>query len=207
MIEFASGISAPQVSRDSNLNAVVLIGGESRRMGRPKQTLRRGGVTLAEIAVAAVEGFVHRVVLAGDGPVPENLGSLECIADIPGLAGPLGGILAAMRKTPESAWIVSACDMPCVRREAIGWLLSQRRPGVWAILPRSAAGRVEPLLALYEPQMKNTLERRAAMGRFGFQRLAGSKRVMCPSPPDEIRDAWTGVNTLEEFEGASVIDV
>jgi molybdopterin-guanine dinucleotide biosynthesis protein A len=197
----------PRVRLENSLNAVVLVGGRSRRMGRPKQNLRRGGLTLAEIAVAAVEGFVHRVVLAGDGPVPESLDGLERIADIPGLAGPLGGILAAMRRTPESAWIVSACDMPRIRREAVEWLLSQRGPGVWAILPRGAAARVEPLFALYEPQMKNTLERRAAMARFGFQRLAGSKRVRCPSPPNEILDAWTSVNTLEEFEGASVIDV
>ncbi len=207
MIEFGPGISAPQVSGVGNLNAVVLVGGKSLRMGRPKQVLSRGGMTLTEIAVAAVEGFVHRVVLAGDGPVPENLDGLERLADVPGLRGPLGGILAAMRRIPESVWVVSASDMPRVRREAIEWLLAQRRPGVWAVLPRTAADLVEPLLAVYEPQMKNILERRADIGRFGFQKLAGSNRVMCPSPPDEIRDAWTSVNTLEEFEASFVIDV
>jgi len=186
---------------------VILVGGKSRRMGRPKQVLSHEGATLAEIAVAAVEGSVQRVVLAGAGPVSGELDGLDRLADVPGIAGPLGGILAAMRHAPEAAWVVCACDLPRVRREAIEWLLSQRRPGVWAVLPRTSSRQVEPLLAVYEPQMKVVLQRRAEMGRFGFQKLAGSRRVMCPNPPEEIRDAWTGVNTPEEFEGFSVIDV
>jgi molybdopterin-guanine dinucleotide biosynthesis protein A len=207
MVERGQRVSAQRFFPDTDVNAVVLVGGKSRRMGRPKQTLIRGGVTLAEIAVAAVQGSVHRVVLAGHGPVPESLGGLELLADIPGPSGPLGGILAAMRHSPEATWIVSACDMPRVRREAIEWLLSQRGPGVRAVLPRTAADRVEPLLAVYEPPMHDILQRRAEMGRFGFQKLAGLKGVSCPSPPEEIHDAWTSVNTLEEFQGTPVIDV
>jgi hypothetical protein len=117
MVERGQRVSAQRFFPDTDVNAVVLVGGKSRRMGRPKQTLIRGGVTLAEIAVAAVQGSVHRVVLAGHGPVPESLGGLELLADIPGPSGPLGGILAAMRHSPEATWIVSACDMPRVRRE------------------------------------------------------------------------------------------
>jgi len=68
-------------------------------------------------------------------------------------------------------------------------------------------GRVEPLFAVYEPKMREVLERRAAKGRFGMQGLAASDRVWCPSPPTGLRDAWVNVNTLEEFESSAVIDV
>lgn len=189
------------------LNAVVLVGGGSRRMGRPKQNLRRDGATLVEIAVAAVGELADRVVLAGGGDVPTNLDGLERLADAPGIPGPLGGILAAMRWAPESAWIVIACDMPRVRRQAVAWLVSERSLEFWAILPQMVVGRVEPLLAVYEPQMRAVLELRAADCRFGIQGLAASDRVWCPSPPEGIRDAWVNVNTLEEFESSTVIDV
>lgn len=189
------------------LKAVALVGGESRRMGRPKQVLRRGVLTLSEIAVAAVERRVEQVVLAGDGPVPTSLDGLERLSDPPEVAGPLGGILAAMRFDPFAAWIVLACDMPFVSSRAVAWLLAQRRPDVRAILPQIDAGRVEPLLALYEPEMKKELECRAKEGRFGFQDLAGSDGIRCPAPPEGIRQAWTNVNTLEEFRDSVVIDV
>lgn len=189
------------------LNAVVLVGGGSRRMGRPKQTLRRDGVTLVEIALAAVGALAGRVVLAGGGAVPEALDGLERLADAPGVPGPLGGILAAMRWDSDSAWIVAACDMPRVRRQAVAWLVSERSPEYWAVLPQTVAGRVEPLLAVYEPKMREVLERRAAEGRFGMQDLVASDRVWCPKPPEGIRDAWINVNTLEEFESSVVIDV
>jgi molybdopterin-guanine dinucleotide biosynthesis protein A len=176
-------------------------------MGRPKQNLRHDGATLVEIAVAAVGEFADRVFLAGGGDVPKNLDGLERLADAPGIPGPLGGILAAMRWAPESAWIVMACDMPRVRRQAVAWLVSERSPEFWAVLPQNVVGRVEPLLAVYEPKMREVLERRAAEGRFGMQKLAASDRVWCPSPPEGIRDAWVNVNTLEEFESSTVIDV
>jgi len=194
-------------NRVKDIKAVVLVGGGSRRMGRPKQTLLRGGRTLVEISAAAVEGFVDRIVLAGEGPVPPILESLRRLSDPPDAAGPLGGILAAMRWAPDAAWIVVACDMPLIRPQAVEWLVSLRSPGVWAVLPRTNEGRVEPLFALYETQMKDVLERRAVEGRLGFQDLAGFDRVRCPMPPDGIREAWTNVNTMEDFRRSSVLDV
>jgi molybdopterin-guanine dinucleotide biosynthesis protein A len=176
-------------------------------MGRPKQNLRRGGVTLVEIAVAAVGEMVERLVLAGGGNIPPNLEGLERLTDVPRVPGPLGGILAAMRAAPEKTWIVAASDMPLIRREAVEWLVSQRGPEVWAVLPRTAGDKVEPLLAVYEPEMRKVLETRAEQGYFGMQGLESVDRVRCPTPTDNLRDAWMNVNTLEEFESSLVIDV
>ena len=176
-------------------------------MGTPKQMLRRDGLTLVERAVAALEIAVDLIVLAGDGPVPPALGGYRRLSDPPEGIGPLGGILAALKSDPGAVWVVAACDMPLIRPAAVAWLVSQRRSESWAVFPRVVPGRVEPLFAVYEPKIKNVLERRAGEGRFGFQDLARSELISCPRPPDEIRDAWTNVNTLEQFRNSAVLDV
>jgi len=75
---------------------VVLVGGRSRRMRTPKQLLSHGGVPLAAHAVEAMRPHVEQVVLAGSGPVPDQLRDLQQLRDPPGVAGPLAGVLAAM---------------------------------------------------------------------------------------------------------------
>ena len=189
--------------RERRANGVVLMGGASRRMGRPKQLLMCHGVTLSERAVAAMQGQVDEVVLAGSGPVPSPLESLPQLPDSPSLAGPLAGLLSVMRWAPDATWVVAACDMPRVKPEAVAWLIEQRRPGVWAVMPRLLHGRVEPLLAVYEPQARPLLEAHAARGQWGPRHLAANDRVICPTPPAELIGAWANVNTPEEIASVS----
>jgi len=181
------------------IRGVVLVGGSSRRMGIPKQLLRYGGLTMAERAVEAIRPHVEQVVLAGSGPVPDGLRDIHRLPDPPGIAGPIAGLLAAMRWAPESAWVVAACDMPRISGETVRWLLEQRRPGTWAVLPRPDSGRIEALLAVYETQSRPLLEAQVAAGRWAPRHLAENDRVVCPTPPTELAGAWTNVNTPEEM--------
>jgi len=189
--------------RERRIYGAVLVGGASRRMGRPKQLVVHGGVTLLERAVGALEGPVERTVLAGSGPVPGPLESLPQILDPPGLAGPLAGLLSVMRWATDATWVVAACDMPRVNPEAVAWLIGQRRPGIWAVMPRLRNGVIEPLLAVYEPQARPLLEAQATRGQWGPRHLAANDRVICPTPPAEIIAAWENVNTPEEMASGS----
>ncbi len=183
-----------------DVSGVVLVGGQSVRMGRDKRTLGIGGSTFTERAVSAMRRHLKCVVLAGSGSIPKSLAEMPRLADVPGVAGPLAGVLAAMKWAPAAAWVVAACDMPEISGDAINWLLDQRRPDVWAVLPTSDAGHVEPLLAIYEPQARQVLERRAAAGRWGLRHLAEDPGVRCPSPPARLRAAWVNVNTPQELK-------
>lgn len=195
-----NGVAAPEPA--PVVSGAVLIGGGSRRMGRPKQGLAIAGRTLAEVAVAALEGQVERVVLVGSGPVPDALRGLERVADPAGIAGPMAGVLAALRRAPDAAWIVAACDMPRVSPPAVRWLLGCRRRGIWAVLPRPGGGVPEPLLAVYEPPARPVIERLAAEGKWGLRRLAGLDGVSSPSPPPDLLPAWRDVNTPEQFRAS-----
>jgi molybdopterin-guanine dinucleotide biosynthesis protein A len=184
----------------SNVSGAVLVGGKSVRMGRDKQAMGFGGATFTERAVAAMRQHVECVVLIGSGSVPTPLAEMLQLPDVPHVAGPMAGVLAAMRRDPAAAWMVAACDMPEISGDAILWLLSQRGEDVLAVMPRSREGRVEPLLAVYEPWARPLLEERAAAGRWGLRHLAGDPRVRCPKPPAELMAAWSDVNTPQELK-------
>ncbi len=179
----------------------VLIGGRSRRMGRPKHLIRIGRETWLEQAVHTLSPLVDQLVLSGGGQVPASLASLARIPDVPGLAGPLAGILATMRWQPAVSWLIMACDLPHVRSGSLQWLLDNRRPGVRAILPDlQGRGQVEPLLAWYDFRCRQLLEEIAASGSMRISRLAGQAGVYHLQPPAALQSSWRNVNTPDELE-------
>jgi len=178
----------------------LLIGGGSIRMGRPKQMMEHRGRTFAEIVHDALAPHTGRVVLLGAGPVPAALAGLERLPDPPGLAGPLAGLVAALRWAPDAAWILAACDLPLAGPDAIGWLLHQRLPGVRAVLPSGPSGRAEPLLAVYEPNVRAMVGDLAARGVLAPRRLRGLPGVVSPAVPDHLAAAWRNVNSPRDLE-------
>ena len=177
--------------------AGVLIGGESRRMGRPKHLLpASGGLTWVERIVSVAEPLAGQMVLLGKGEVPPSLQRLPALHDVEDKEGPLAGILAAMRWRPEVSWLFLSCDTPKLSEEALRWLLANRKPGVWAVLPRRAdPGAVEPLPGWYDFRSRRLLE--ACRGPAA---LAGNAKVATPLIPRELAAAWTNVNSGSELE-------
>jgi len=182
--------------RKTPLLGCVLIGGKSKRMGRPKHLIVERGKTWLERTVALLEQVCRRLVIAGAGEVPASLARHVRLPDVPDAEGPLSGILAAMRWAPHASWLVVACDLSDLSLEALQWLLSTRAPGVWATSPRlTGSARVEPLLAHYDFRARALLEEIAAEGDFRLHRVVARSRVITPSPPPELTLAWRNVNT------------
>lgn len=168
-------------------------------MGSPKQLLEFGSSTMIEHIVDVMSECVDEVVLLGDGPVPTHLDDLARVADSPGCRGPMAGILGALEARPHACWVVVACDMPRLKPAAVRWLMRERDPNAWAVLP-SIEGFVEPLLALYEPKARSLLESAAASGDCALHRLASNPKVAVAEPPEPLRKCWFNANTPQEIE-------
>ncbi len=181
--------------------ACVLIGGRSSRMGRAKHLLSdERGRTWLENTVALLAPLVEEVVLSGRGLIPESLDDLNRIADIPGVAGPLAGILSAMRWRPEVSWLLVACDMPALSSEALEWLIDSRRPGCWGTVPRTSPdSHVEPLLAHYDRRCRSIFEEVLASGSLRIGEAASHAKIATPVIPVQLRRAWANINTPEEL--------
>ncbi|MCP4896440.1 MAG: molybdopterin-guanine dinucleotide biosynthesis protein B [bacterium] len=176
----------------------VLVGGASRRMGRPKQLINIRGNAMIEHVAAALAPTTDNLVLLGDGAVPASIEALLRLPDVADCTGPMAGLLAAMRWAPDSTWLVAACDLPQCDSATALWLLSQRRQGAWAVMPQFETG-VEPLLAVYEPQALGLLEDQYAADELAPRLLAQHEKVYTPRPPPELEGAWRNVNTEQEL--------
>jgi molybdopterin-guanine dinucleotide biosynthesis protein MobB len=188
---------------DRPIRAGILVGGRSSRMGSPKQLLEIEGAPLMDRVLTGLGPSFSEAVFLGAGQVPSSVAGLRWVPDAPGLAGPLAGFLAAMRWDPEAVWLMVACDQPSIRPDAVEWLLGERRPGRWAVMPRLEGGPVEPFLAVYEPQARGLIEGLARSGNLGPWRLAEHSKVADPRPPDELSACWRNVNTSDDLAALS----
>ena len=95
------------------LAGVVLCGGRSVRMGIDKATIEVGGTTLLARAVARLAEVCGPVLIA-PGELSLGVDPSRLVRDaLPG-AGPLGGIVAALRRSPLPLLAVVAVDMPWI---------------------------------------------------------------------------------------------
>lgn len=152
----------------------------------------------------------ERIVVLGRGEIPEDVGPVDQLTDAPNSGhGPLAGLLTAMCWAPGVCWVVAACDMPGIGVEALEWLIGQRGPGRWAVLPRDEEGRIQPTLALYEPQARALIESLVSRGIRAPRALDQWSEVHSPLIPGSLNRAWRNVNTpadLQDFCGPSADD-
>lgn len=186
--------------------ACILIGGRSSRMGQPKHLLRmteHSEQTWVEKAVRLVEPLVAGVVVSGRGELPESLTGMQRIPDIPDVAGPLTGVLSAMRWQPDVSWLVLACDMPFISVNALNWLISGRRLGSWGRVPRLVeADYCEPLFAWYDGRAAHLLEEQLLSGNLRIGNIASHMKIDTPRIPEPLRSSWQNVNTPEQLRTA-----
>jgi molybdopterin-guanine dinucleotide biosynthesis protein A len=124
---------------------IILVGGQSRRMGRDKAHLPTGAGTLLERIVDRLSPVVAEVIVAG-GP-PLSIPAVRWVPDSRSGLGPLAGMAAGLAALSGNlAWVV-ACDLPDVE-PGVGELLFDSASDVDAVVPR-LDGRPECLCAVY----------------------------------------------------------
>jgi molybdopterin-guanine dinucleotide biosynthesis protein A len=128
------------------LAGVVLCGGRSARMGVDKATINFEGTTLLERALARLDAVCDPVLIAA-GDVPVQVAGRTSVADaVPG-AGPLGGIVSALRASPHRLLAVVAVDLPWIDPRLIRMLAAE--VGVHDVAVCELSGGIEPLHAVY----------------------------------------------------------
>ena len=127
------------------IDAFILAGGASSRMGTDKSQLRLAQQTFTERIAETLLQVTDSVTIVGR-ELDES--GLPGVADVYPKWGALGGIHAALNACRREWAIVVACDLPFVTAELF-LFLAEMGLDHEAVVPIQADGRPQPLAALY----------------------------------------------------------
>jgi molybdopterin-guanine dinucleotide biosynthesis protein A len=139
----------------------VLTGGASTRMGRDKALVEVDGVAMAERVASALRGAGARDVGRIGSDVPDLY---------PG-AGPLGGIITALRWAGDEDVVVAPCDMPWIEAAHVAALIGALSDDV------DVAVSQQHLFAAWQPSALTALEAAFAAGERAPKRALARLRV------------------------------
>jgi len=172
------------------VQAAILTGGSSSRMGRDKAKLVVQGEPMAQRIARLVAAKGIPITILGQEPLPE----CAFLQDEGEFAGPLN---ALSRLTPTADFVfVCSCDIPGFQAEAIDILLGEILEHEAAI--PMAGGRLQPLCALYKSSVFDRAKELVGLGETRVMRWLDTLDVRRV----EIRyEGWVAnANTAEEWE-------
>ena len=173
----------PRVWRGRPVYGGILIDGLSARTIASQQAVPLSDKDLVQHAVAALRRHVACTVLLGSCEVSEMSLRIPRLPVSPTWGGPIAPMLSAMQWAPGVTWVFAAADLPLISDETIAWLVQQRAPGKWIVLPCQSHGADQPRLVMCEPQARPLIERLARQGLGSLRSLAHLQAVVTPEPP------------------------
>lgn len=161
------------------LGGVILCGGQSTRMGRPKAFLPFEGKSMLECVVQRLQAATTEmvVVAAAGQELPKLPDACRIIRDESPLLGPLEGLrvgLSALRATCNAAF-VTGCDTPLLVPEVIVFLSNELGDSEAVVVVE--AGRPHPLTAIYKTSLTNLAAELLAGGESRLQSLLESAKA------------------------------
>lgn len=208
---------------------IVLCGGQSRRMGRPKAWLPLGPETLLQRVVRLVSVAAHPVVVvaAVDQDLPPLPADVQIARDQCDQAGPLEGLRAGLAALaihqptssvdgPDNGLVelqsgaslvkavfATACDTPLIRPELIRFLASQLGTHD-AVVPVDGK-HFQPLTAVYRLTSSIRIEALLAQGKSRLSAVCEQLDTLA-LPIDQLRtidpqlESLLNINHPEQYE-------
>ena len=185
------------------LTALLLVGGESRRMGRDKATIELGGRPLWERQLELLRGVRPEKIFVSARSAPSWLpDTVELLVDDAPSRGPLSGLTKGFVEMRTTHLLVLAVDMPIMSAAELGSLLERATKGC-GVVP-TVAERAEPLAAIYPAEAATDFQAALSDSVFSLQPLvrklaATGKITLWPVAKDSAR-LHRSVNEPSDFK-------
>lgn len=193
----------------TQIGGIVLCGGRSSRMGRPKAWLPFGDELMLPRVVRILSEVVAPIVVvaAPDQEVPQLPEGVAIVRDPEKGRGPLQGLaagLAALAGHCEAAYL-SSCDVPFLQPAFVGRLIELL--GDHSICVPKVGAFHHPLAAVYRVAVQDVAERLLKENRlrpvFLFESVP--TRIVGPEllrDVDPTFQSLRNLNTPEDYEAA-----
>ena len=200
--------STPLRSVRNDLSAVLLAGGESRRMGTDKATFPFRGKLLWQIQLETLRRLRPAEIFLSVRTDPSwRPRDVQFIADVPPSRGPLSGIAASLVNIRTAHLLVLAIDMPFMTENYLRSICDAMEPGRGVIA--NINNRAEPLAAVYPREAEIDFRTALAGADFSLQnlvrQLVRSGKLREISVTKEERRLFRNVNNTADVDTTTAV--
>lgn len=151
------------------LSAVLLAGGQSRRMGQDKAFLEIDGAPLWHRQAAKLERVAGEVLISVHDTSSKIESPYRKIFDAPGARGPLAGLASALRASAHPHVLVLAVDLPAMTSDYLFSLATRITTSI-GVVP-IAEGFFQGTAAIYPKEILPFVESALTSDDLSFQGL------------------------------------
>ena len=185
------------------VTAVILAGGNSKRMGRDKLELDFGGRTMLQSVVDRFGAEFGEVCISVADPEKYAGIATRRITDILPGAGPLSGLHAALSQTRADGVFLVAADLPYAEPRAAKRII-ELRGDCEACLIMLPDGKLEPLFGYYGNSLLGRCEEAILSGEFRMTEIIRNSAVRYVDI-SELGDLWDdklilNINTPNDYQ-------
>lgn len=147
--------------------AIIMVGGDSRRMGVDKSMLPIKGRPMVETIAEQLRGSFSQILISANEVGKLAFLDLPIVQDGISGQGPLMGIASALEASDNELNFVVACDIPYIDLSYVRRMLLEAN-GVDAVVPTTGDEKYEPLFAVY---------RKSALGAINSTLSSGGRKI------------------------------
>jgi len=186
-----------------NISAVLLAGGESRRMGTDKATFLFREKPLWQVQLETLRRLRPAEILLSARTDPSwRPNDVQFIADIPPSVGPLSGLAASLAKIHTAHFLALAIDMPFMTENYLHSMCNVIEPGRGVVA--KIDNRAEPLAAVYPREAEIDFRTALAGNDFSLQNivrgLVASGKLQEISVTEQERPLFRNVNNASDLD-------
>lgn len=187
-----------------SVEAFILAGGKSRRMGTPKALLEVGGKPIIVRMVGALQEVFQQIAVVTNRSEEVAFLGLPVLPDIHPDHGPMGGLQAALAAALTDTIFLVSADLPFLTSAFIRALHAHH--GESPITIPSSGGRLHPLCGFYERLLVSDVTRRVESEELSMRNLVENTRHRVVQQDElaghELERVLFNVNTPEELARA-----
>jgi molybdopterin-guanine dinucleotide biosynthesis protein A len=188
------------------VNALILAGGENKRLHVLKGFLEIKGRRIIESNIELLKKIFDCVIISTNNPEYYFYLGVPMLGDIVKYRGPMTGILSALITIEAPGIFVTGCDMPFIKPELIRYIVGRWTDSQEAVIPIFDS-KPQPLLGVYSKKLVPKMEDSIQKGMRGLREFLKKREVLYIGE-DEVRTldpegrSFVNINTMEDYERA-----
>lgn len=183
---------------DLRIEAFILAGGKSSRMGRDKGLVLLKGRPMISYVLEALGKVKLPIKIIANDASYKSFG-LPVVGDVVNEKGPMGGLHTAFQHTQADVAFLISCDMPLISVEAVENLIAEANKV--HIVAASVENKVNPLFALYPVGLKALVEENIFSDQLKMTELIlTNTHTLVPSIAERMPWCFQNINNKIELK-------